>query len=144
MTSCSLAKSRYLANFYFSLILFCDLPDLWSSQDDKFFFFLLTKTKKWTPSSELLWKMCSFLFWIITLLTGTLPVTQGILTKIDYNLLCQSDRYECGLKSSYDDVISVVDFFTNGNQALQHQWMKCVDCKEDYVEKWTAFGHILG
>ena len=25
-------------------------------------------------------------------------------------------------------------FFTNGIQALQHWWKKCVDCKEDYVE----------
>ena len=26
-------------------------------------------------------------------------------------------------------------FFTNGIQAQQHQWKKCVDHKKDYVEK---------
>ena len=39
--------------------------------------------------------------------------------------------YQGGLKSSYDDVISAVDdFFTNGIQALQHQWKKYVDLEK--------------
>ena len=34
-------------------------------------------------------------------------------------------------------------FLTNGIQALQHQWKKCVDCLEDDVEEWTSFNPIL-
>ena len=39
------------------------------------------------------------------------------------------------LKSLYDDVISTVDFFTNGIQVLQRRRKKCLDHKDDYVEK---------
>ena len=40
--------------------------------------------------------------------------------------------YKCVLKSSYDDVISVIDdFFTNGIKALQHRWSnECTEHKE--------------
>ena len=33
-------------------------------------------------------------------------------------------------------------FFTNGIQAMKHQWKKCGDRKENYVEKSTTFGDI--
>ena len=36
----------------------------------------------------------------------------------------------------------LITFLTNVIQALQHRWNKCVDCKEDYVKKYTSFGHI--
>ena len=36
----------------------------------------------------------------------------------------------------------LVTFLTNRIQALQHWCKKYVDYKEDYVEKWTSFGHI--
>ena len=36
----------------------------------------------------------------------------------------------------------LVTFLTNGIQALQHQWKKCVDLMGDYVEKETSFGYI--
>ena len=48
----------------------------------------------------------------------------------------RSLKCEGGQKSSYqDDKSAVDDFFTDRIQALQHQWKKYVDCKEDYVEK---------
>ena len=39
------------------------------------------------------------------------------------------------LKNSYDDVISADEFWTSGIQQLQQQSKRCVNHKEDYVEK---------
>ena len=37
-----------------------------------------------------------------------------------------------------------MDFFLpmGSISAQQHQWMKCVDCKGDSVEKYTTFGYL--
>ena len=50
-------------------------------------------------------------------------------------LNCRMNMWDCmyegGLKSSFEDVISAVDYFlTNGIQTLQRWWKKCVDRKE--------------
>ena len=48
------------------------------------------------------------------------------------------------MNSSYDDVISNVDYtLTNEIETLQHQWKKSVDHKGVFVWKETTFGHIL-
>ena len=38
------------------------------------------------------------------------------------------------LKSLLSYLLLMTVFFTNGIQALQHVWKKCVNCKWDYVE----------
>ena len=53
-------------------------------------------------------------------------------------LLDNYNTYEGEMKSSLDN-ISAFDnflfFLINGIKALQYQWKKCVNCKDDDVEK---------
>ena len=46
------------------------------------------------------------------------------------------------LKSSYEVISAFDDILTNGIQAQQLQWKKCVDHNEDHIEKLILFGHI--
>ena len=47
------------------------------------------------------------------------------------------------LKSSYEGVISMVEFFDQWGPSIQHWWKKCVELNRKYVEKLILFGHIL-
>ena len=37
----------------------------------------------------------------------------------------------------------LMTFLANKIQAEQHQWKKCLEYAEDYVENWTSSGHSL-
>ena len=68
--------------------------------------------------------------------SGVIPSGQKKHLTINTRTLSQSRINEDGLQSSYDDVIfAVVDFLTNEILALQHRCKKCVDRKENYIEK---------
>ncbi|CAI9733412.1 Hypothetical predicted protein [Octopus vulgaris] len=73
------------------------------------------------------------------------PPCSPDLAPSDYYLFPNMKKHLAGKQHrSDDDVMCAVDdffnqrdesFFTNGIQALQHRWKKCVDREGDYVEK---------
>lgn len=80
----------------------------------------------------LLWMTEAFK-WLVTLLTPLICCHMKIRMKIlGWKPVYNDDDIRCAV----DDLFGEQDksFFTNGIQALQYRWKKCVDCKGDYVE----------